>query len=81
MNDTGGPRRGGYAAGGTEVGDLPPRNVTVASEEECVLRGGHCFVDGDVMNLSNPPQIPQRCKHCGKRRVKVAREPWEYRDD
>lgn len=48
------------------------------AEQQCVLNGGHCFVDGDVMLPSMPPQYPQRCKHCGKKRIATPREPYEY---
>lgn len=39
------------------------------SFEECERIGGHCWVSSDVMLLSNPPQFPQSCKHCGATRV------------
>jgi hypothetical protein len=56
----------------------PPHDMM--TEEECVRHGGHCFEGTGEVLASNPPQYKQKCKHCGKGRVAVPREPFEYRD-
>jgi hypothetical protein len=50
------------------------------SEEECLSIGGHCFKRENIVYSSNPPQYPETCRHCGKRRVAIPRDPFEYRD-
>ena len=60
--------------------DDPPRPDGPLAEEECVRHGGHCFERDGVMLASNPPQYPETCKHCGKRRVAIPQEPFTYRD-
>lgn len=50
------------------------------SEEECLSIGGHCYKRENIVLTSDPPQYPETCRHCGKRRVAIPREPWEYRD-
>jgi len=50
------------------------------SEEECVRHGGHCFERTGVVLTSNPPQYPEKCRHCGKGRRAIPREPFEYLD-
>ena len=39
---------------------------TPLTEEECVRYGGHCYERTGVVFASNPPQYPEKCKHCGK---------------
>ena len=56
---------------------VPPHEMM--SEEECVRHGGHCFEDTGEVLASVPPQYKQKCRHCGKQRVAVPREPFEYR--
>jgi hypothetical protein len=67
---------------GAETGTLylgtPPHDVM--SEEECLRYGGHCFDDTGEILTGIPMQYVQKCKHCGKGRVAVPREPFEYRD-
>lgn len=50
------------------------------TEEDCTRHGGHCFEGTGEALQSSPPQYPEVCKHCQKRRVAVPREPFEYRD-
>jgi len=50
------------------------------TEEECVRNGGHCFERENIVLTSYPPQYPETCRHCGKKRVAIPRVPWEYRD-
>jgi hypothetical protein len=50
------------------------------SEEECLRYGGHCFEGTGVVLGGVPEQYVQKCKHCGKRRVAIPREGFEYRD-
>jgi hypothetical protein len=50
------------------------------AEQECILRGGHCFERTGLVLMSNPPQYPECCKHCGKKRIATPRDPWEYTD-
>jgi hypothetical protein len=57
-----------------------PLTGTALTEEECVRLGGHCFERLDLMLTSATPQYPEKCKHCGKQRVAIPREPFEYRD-
>ena len=57
-----------------------PFRAAVLTEEECARHGGHCFERTGAMLSSNPPQYPEVCKHCGKGRVAIPREPFEYRD-
>lgn len=51
------------------------------TEEECVAVGGHCFQRAGLVYGTMPPQYPEQCKHCGRRRVAIPREPYEYRDE
>ena len=50
------------------------------TEEECARLGGHCYERTGMRLTSNPPQYPERCKHCGKGRVAIPQEPFTYRD-
>lgn len=50
------------------------------TEDECVAAGGHCFESDGVTLLSYPPQYPETCKHCGKRRIGTPQESMRYRD-
>lgn len=50
------------------------------TEDECVKHGGHCFESTGEVLTSDPPQYPETCKHCGKRRIGTPRSPMEYRD-
>jgi hypothetical protein len=67
---------------GAETGTLylgtPPHDMM--SEEECLRYGGHCFDDTGEILTGIPMQYVQKCRHCGKGRVAVPREPFEYRD-
>ena len=56
------------------------RQLFHLTEEECLDVGGHCFERLNTVLTSNPPKYPEVCKHCGKRRVAVPREAWEYYD-
>lgn len=55
-----------------------PNHMT---EQECVEHGGHCFESTGQIRASNPPQYPEVCRHCHKRRVGTPRSPMEYRYD
>lgn len=47
----------------------------------CVEQGGHCFEStGIVLTADNPPQYPERCKHCGARRTGTLQSPMRYSD-
>lgn len=46
---------------------------------ECAAIGGHCFERTGMVLASNPPQYPEKCRHCGLTRRAVPREPFEYR--
>jgi hypothetical protein len=59
------------------LGTAPHELMT---EEECVRHGGHCYEDTGEATASVPMQFRQKCKHCGKQRVAIPREPFEYRD-
>jgi hypothetical protein len=48
------------------------------SPEECERIGGHCFESDGRVLTSNPPQYPETCKHCGKRRVGVPQPSVRY---
>ena len=63
-----------------EVKRLSDERTPPSPEEQCVRRGGHCFERTGFVLTSNPPQYPETCKHCGKRRTATPREPFEYRD-
>ena len=54
--------------------------ATQLTEEECVRNGGHCYVRSNVVLTSNPPQYPEKCRHCGKKRIAMRQEPYTYRD-
>lgn len=56
---------------------LPAPSIT---PEQCAAQGGHCFVSEDQVLMSSPPQYPERCRHCGKRRIGVPQEPMRYFD-
>lgn len=56
------------------------RQEPTLTEDECVAAGGHCFESTGEVLTSNPPQYPEACKHCGKRRIGTPRSPMEYRD-
>lgn len=56
------------------------RKPPTLTEDECVAVGGHCFESDGITLTSNPPQYPETCKHCGKRRIATPRHPMEYRD-
>ena len=60
--------------------EYTPFRAAPVTEEECVRAGGHCYEREGVTLTSNPPQYPERCKHCRKGRVAIPREPYEYRD-
>jgi hypothetical protein len=57
-----------------------PFHGEAVTEEECVRMGGHCFERTGICLTSNPPQYPEKCRHCGKGRVAIPQEPWTYRD-
>ena len=57
-----------------------PLHPAALTEEECERHGGHCYQRTGLRLDSNPPQYPEKCKHCGKERVAIPREPFEYRD-
>lgn len=69
-------------AEGTELGTAylgtPPHDMM--SEEGCLRHSGHCFEGTGEVLTSATPQYVQKCKHCGKGRVAIPREPFEYRD-
>lgn len=46
--------------------------------EDCIKMGGHCFESTDRVLLTNPPQYPEVCKHCGAQRVGKAQSPMTY---
>lgn len=47
--------------------------------EVCVAHGGHCYVSTGETLMSNPPQHPEKCRHCPATRVGVAHaEPMVY---
>jgi len=50
------------------------------TEEECLSHGGHCFERTGITLSSIPPQYPEKCKHCGKKRVAIPCEPFKYRE-
>jgi hypothetical protein len=52
----------------------------ILSEQECLRAGGHCFESTGEVLTSNPPQYPEKCKHCLKGRIAVPREAFTYRD-
>lgn len=68
---------GGTYFGTAHLGALPREAM---SEADCVKHGGHCFEDTGTVLTSLPPQYPQECKHCRKRRVAVPREAFTYHD-
>ena len=59
-------------------GQRPHIRIT---EEECERIGGHCFERTGLTLTSNPPQYPEVCKHCGKRRVAIPQASFRYRDE
>ena len=62
------------------VPERTPFHAAPVTEEECERLGGHCYEREDIMLMSNPPQYPERCKHCRKGRVAIPQEPFAYRD-
>ena len=50
------------------------------TEEDCVRHGGHCFERTGAALMSSPPQYPEVCKHCRKRRVAIPQESFRYRE-
>lgn len=48
--------------------------------DECVAHGGHCYVSENIVLASNPPQYPEKCKHCPASRVAIPQSQWSYRD-
>lgn len=59
---------------------LGPPDPPPLTEEQCVAAGGHCFARTGHSYPTSPPQYHERCPHCGKGRVAIPREPFEYRD-
>jgi hypothetical protein len=60
----------------------PPQPLTPVrfdTAEECLAHGGHCFERVDVALSTDPPQYPEKCKHCTATRVAVPRAPFYYR--
>jgi hypothetical protein len=41
------------------------------TKEECVKIGGHCYVQDQLVLMSNPPRYTRTCKHCGHRQISV----------
>ena len=39
------------------------------TEKQCIEMGGHCFESTNQVLTSNPPQFPEICKHCYKKRI------------
>jgi hypothetical protein len=64
----------------SEPGPLPHCPNVRITQDECALIHGHCFESTGLIHATNPPQYPEVCKHCGKRRVGVPREPMTYYD-
>lgn len=64
---------------GRIVGQQPHARM---SAEDCVEHGGHCWQRTGETLASNPPQTPQRCKHCPATRIGTPREAmdWRYPD-
>jgi hypothetical protein len=56
----------------------PPHEMM--TEADCLKYGGHCFEGTGEIQTSFQPQYLQKCRHCGKQRIAVPREPFEYRD-
>lgn len=50
----------------------------IVTEKECLEFGGHCFESTGEILTSNPPQYPEVCKHCNKRRVGILQELMKY---
>lgn len=50
------------------------------TEEECTDNGGHCFDATGEMLPTDPPQYPEVCKHCAKRRVGIPQPSMIYED-
>lgn len=48
------------------------------NEQECTDTGGHCFEQTNIIYPTYPPQYPEECKHCGKRRVATRNPEWHY---
>ncbi len=48
------------------------------TEKKCIEMGGHCFESTGVVLTSNPPQYPERCKHCGKSRIGIPQDSMKY---
>lgn len=52
--------------------------MKILTERQCVEFGGHCYQSTGQVLTSNPPQFPEVCKHCNKRRIGVQQEPMRY---
>lgn len=53
---------------------------TNLTEDECVANGGHCFdATGQVID-GTPPQYPEACRHCCKRRIGTPQAAMSYVD-
>lgn len=50
------------------------------TEQDCIDIGGHCFKSEDIILTTNPPQYPETCIHCGKRRIGTTQDPMSYTD-
>lgn len=48
------------------------------TEEKCIEMGGHCFKSTGIVLTSIPPQYPEICKHCGKKRIGVPQKSMTY---
>ena len=45
---------------------------------ECEKVGGHCWKSTGLTLMSNPPQHPEYCKHCGATRVGMSQPAYSY---
>lgn len=60
---------------------VKPEGAYRLTEEECetILRH-HCYQPDPMVYPTIPPQHPETCIHCGKRRVAIPNEPFTYRE-
>lgn len=49
------------------------------SSEDCVKIGGHCWEGTGMVYSSNPPQYPEKCKHCPASRIGTPQANMSYR--
>lgn len=46
----------------------------------CEKIGGHCWNSSQIVLMSNPPQYPEHCRHCGATRKGTPQESMSYTD-